>query len=77
MFYGSLRVHEVFLKKIYEYDPDRTLFRKDITLHTVYISGSPVKVLMINMKGQKEALRNSVKVKLLANGTKSCLVKTY
>ena len=54
MFYGSFRVHEVFPKKKSGYHPDRTLLRKD-TLRTVYISGAPVEVLMINIKSPKEA----------------------
>ena len=62
MFYGSFRVHEVFPRKKSEYDPDSTLLRKDITLRTVYISGAPVEVLTINIKGPKEAQGNSVKV---------------
>ena len=77
MFYGSFRVHEVFPKKKSEYDPDSTLLRKDITLRTVYISGAPVEVLIINSKGPKETQGNSVKVELFANGTNSCPVKAY
>ena len=48
----------------------QTLFRKEITISSVYINGSPVEVLMINIKGPKKALGNSVKIELYANGTK-------
>ena len=64
MFYGSLRVHEVFPTKKSEYDPKRTLLRKDLTLKKVYVDGAPVKVLMINIKRPKEAQGSSVKVEL-------------
>ena len=77
MFYGSLRVHEVFPKKKSEYGPDRTLLSKNKSLHSVHINGYPVEVLMINIKGPKEALGNSVKVELFANGTKSFPVRAY
>ena len=77
MFYGSFGVHEVFPKKKSDYDPDTTLLRKDIKLRTVYINGAPVEVLMINIKGSKEAHGNSLKVELFANGTKSYPVKAY
>ena len=70
-------MHEVFPKKKSEYDPKRTLLRKDISLKEVYVNGSPVEVLMINIKGPKEAQGSSVKVELFANGTKSCPVNAY
>ena len=44
MFYGSLRMHEVFPKKTSEYDPQRTLLRKDIALKEVYVDGTRVEV---------------------------------
>ena len=50
MFYGSFRLHEVFPKKKTEYDPSTTLMRKDIKLQTVYIKGSPVEVILIDLK---------------------------
>ena len=37
MFYGSLRLHEIFPKKKSEYDPSTTLLRKNIRLKTVYV----------------------------------------
>ena len=43
----------------------------------VYVDGSPVEVLMITIKGPKEAQGSSVKVELFANGTKSCPVNAY
>ena len=39
MFYGSLRVHEVFPTKKSEYDPTQTLLRKDIKLRKVHVNG--------------------------------------
>ena len=77
MFYGSLRLHEIFPKKKTEYDPSTTLLRKDIRLKTVYVEGSPVEVLMMDLKSPKEAKGSSAKVELFANGTKSCPVKAY
>ena len=77
MFYGSFRVHEVFPKKKTEYDPARTLLRSDIVLETLCVYGAPVEVLMINIKGPKEAHGVSVKIELFANGTRSCPVKIF
>ena len=77
MFYGSLRLHEVFPHKKSEYDPRHTLLRNDIELKEVIVEGSPVEVLMISIKSPKEAQGSSVKVELFANGTKSCPVNAY
>ena len=77
MFYGSLRLHEIFPKKKTEYDPSTTLLRKDIRLKTIYVEGSPVEVIMMDLKSPKEAKGSSVRVELFANGTKSCPVKAY
>ena len=77
MFYGSLRLHEIFPKKKPEYDPSTTLLRKDIRLKTVYVEGSPMEVIMMDLKSPKEAKGSSVRVELFANGTKFCLVKAY
>ena len=77
MFYGSLRLHEIFPKKKTEYDPSTTLLRKDIKLKTVYIEGSPVEVILIDLKIPRDARGSSVRVELFANGTKSCPVKAY
>ena len=77
MFYGSFRLHEVFPIKKTEYDPATTLLRKDIKLQTVYIEGSPVEVILINLKSPKESRGSLVRVDLFANGTKSCPVKAY
>ena len=77
MFYGSLRVHEVFPTKKSEYDPKQTLLRNDIKLKKVYVNGTPVEVLILNIKRPKEANGSSVKVELFANGTKSCPVNAY
>ena len=71
MFYGSLRVHEVFPTKKSEYDPNHTLLRKNLTLQKVHVNGTSVEVLMITIKSPKEANGSSVKVELFANGTKS------
>ena len=77
MFYGSLRLHEVFPHKKSEYDPRHTLLRNDIELKEVIVEGSPVEVLMISIKSPKEAQGSSVKVELFANGTKYCPVNAY
>ena len=77
MFYGSLRVHEVFPTKKSEYDPKRTLLRRDIKLKRVHVNGTPVEVLILDIKCPKEASGSSVKVELFANGTKSCPVNAY
>ena len=77
MFYGSLRVHEVFPTKKSEYDPKRTLLRKDIKLKRVHVNGTPVEVLILDIKSPKEANGSPVKVELFANGTKSCPVNAY
>ena len=77
MFYGSLRLHEIFPKNKTEYDPSTTLLRKDIKLQTVYIESSPGEVILIDLKSPKKASGSSVRVELLANGTKSCPVKAY
>ena len=77
MFYGSFRLHEVFPEKNTEYDPTSTLLRRDIKLQTVYIEGSPVEVILIDLKSPKESRGSSVRVELFANGTKSCPVKAY
>ena len=49
MFYGSLRVHEVFPHKKSEYNPRHTLLRKDIALKEVFVDGCQVEVLMITI----------------------------
>ena len=54
-----------------EYDPKQTLLRNDIKLKKVYVNGTPVEVLILNIKCPKEANGSSVKVELFANGTKS------
>ena len=77
MFYGSLRLHEVFPHKKSEYDIKHTLLRNDIEIKQVMVDGSPVEVLMISIKSPKEAKGSSVKVELFANGTKSCPVNAY
>ena len=77
MFYGSLRVHEVFPTKKSEYDPKRTLLRQDIKLKRVHVNGTPVEVLILDIKSPKEANGSSVKVELFANGTKFCPVNAY
>ena len=41
------------------------------------MEGSPVEVLLMDLKSPKEAKGNSVRVELFANGTKSCPVRAY
>ena len=77
MFYGSLRLHEIFPKKKSEYDPSTTLLRKNVKLKIVYVEGAPVEVLLLDLKSPKESKGKSVRVELFANGTKSCPVRAY
>ena len=71
MFYGSLRLHEILSKKKSEYDPSTTLLRRNLKLKTIYVEGSPVEVLLMDLKSPKESKGNSVRVELFANVTKS------
>ena len=75
--YGSLRLHEIFPKKETEHNPSTTLLRRNVKLKTVCVEGSPVEVLLLDLKSPKESKGNSVRVELFANGKKSCPVRAY
>ena len=77
IFYGSLRLHEIFPKKKTEHNPSTTLLRRNVKLKTVCVEGSPVEVLLLDLKSPKESKGNSVRVELFGNGTKSCPVRAY
>ena len=75
--YGSLRLHEIFPKKETEHNPSTTLLRRNVKRKTVCVEGSPVEVLLLDLKSPKESKGNSVRVELFANGKKSCPVRAY
>ena len=57
--------------------PVRRFSGKNVVLKSVVVNGASVDVLMITLKGPKEAKGSSVKVDLFANNTKSCPVRAY
>ena len=78
-FNGCLRIGEVLSKHPRVIDPENTLLKKDIWLHSKRIDGKKVEVISLRLKSTKESrvMTRGTVIEIYANKTDFCAVSAY